>query len=456
MQISFDTATLTMAYEMGKPAPSGVVVNAVAQGQASAKLFVDVTTPTGQPDPNIENVQVAITGMSARMVVTPKAGLAPNVYKGTLIFRACPAAACAVNYAGSPWPVSYTLTVTTTYAKLDTSAFGTPRTMVYDPVRGDVYASYPTFASVGLSAIARFRWSGAGWTSSTLSIPGLYDIALASDASVLAATDSSNKVNLIDLASFRVKNSFVSGTGIANVGSYSEVGIAFTKDGKLWMPTGTSLDWHGLGFFDLRTSTFGGASPPCTNCFSGPFFAVSGDGSRLMITQSASISPRPPMLYMDLADGKIRTNPIGLTFFYSLTSLSDNGDRFLMGGHTVYDRSFGTVGTVPQPNEGIRAAQLSPDGRRAYVLSYAIEPGTASPPVVQVFDSSAAAGTQLNLPLVGTFTIPDWPGCQASAYPATCYQPRMRLTPDGNNLLLLGDKNLIIAPIPKALSGLAP
>jgi hypothetical protein len=29
----------------------------------------------------------------------------------------------------------------------------------------------------------------------------------------------------------------------------------------------------------------------------------------------------------------------------------------------------------------------------------------------------------------------------------------MRITPDGNNLLLLGDLKLIIAPIPKALTG---
>jgi hypothetical protein len=35
----------------------------------------------------------------------------------------------------------------------------------------------------------------------------------------------------------------------------------------------------------------------------------------------------------------------------------------------------------------------------------------------RVFDTSAPAGTQLNLPLVGSFTIPDLPGCQTTSYP---------------------------------------
>ncbi len=37
-----------------------------------------------------------------------------------------------------------------------------------------------------------------------------------------------------------------------------------------------------------------------------------------------------------------------------------------MSGQVVYDRAFGTVGRLPQPYTGVRAAQMSPDGRRAY------------------------------------------------------------------------------------------
>lgn len=455
LEISFDTATLAMAYTMGDSAPDEGVVNAVGKGKEPASLYVGVTTPSEQPDPNIGEVKVDVTGMSARIAVKPKAGLPPGVYKGTLIFKACTDSACTVRYAGSPWSVSYTLTVSMEYATLDTSAFGQPRTMVYDSSRGDIYASYPTFFSVGLSAVVRYRLGSSGWTSTTLSVPGLVDIALAPDASVLAATDSSNQVSLIDLASFSVKSRHVSAVNIGNQGTNTEVGIAFTSDGKLWMPTGTmGGGWNGVGFFDLRTATFGEALSSC--CYGGPFFAVSPDGARLMVTQSASISPAPKMLYMDAADGSFKPNPVGLEFFYYLTSVSNNGNRFLMSGFTVYDKAFGTVGTVPQPATGIRAAQLSPDGHRAYVLDYAVEPGTAAPPAVQVYDTSASAGTQLTLPLVGSFTIPDLPGCQTASYPDyECYRPRMRLTPDGSNLLILGTKKLVIAPIPQALSGSA-
>ena len=340
------------------------------------------------------------------------------------------------------------------YTTVDTSAFGMPRTMVYDTVHGDIYASYPTtYESVGLSAIVRFRTNGRTWTSSSLSIPGLRDIALATDASVLAATDGSNQVHLIDLATFTVKSTHLSATEIGDQGSNTETGIAFTNDGKLWMPTGAGYQWHGLGFFDVRTLTFG--TKPCPSCHGGPFFAVSGDGSRLMMTQSASISPAPPMLYMDTVDGVFRTNPIGLEFFYWLTNLSDSGDRFLFNGYTVYDRAFGTVGTLPATPYGLRAAQLSPNGRRAYVLSYAVEPGSPALPVVQAFDTTAPAGTRINLPLVGSFTLADFPACQTSTYPKySCYKPRMRLSQDGRMLMILGDKKLIVASIPKALLGL--
>jgi hypothetical protein len=151
-----------------------------------------------------------------------------------------------------------------------------------------------------------------------------------------------------------------------------------------------------------------------------------------------------------------KTNPIGLGFFYYLTSLSNNGERFLMNGDTVYDKAFGTVGTIPQPASGVRAAQLSPDGRRAYVLDYAVEPGTAALPVVHVYNTSAAAGTAVTLPLVGNFTLPDIPSCQTATYPNySCYRPKMRVTADGNNLVILGSTKLVVAPIPNALSGIS-
>ncbi|WP_429611978.1 hypothetical protein [Variovorax sp. W2I14] len=336
------------------------------------------------------------------------------------------------------------------YRTLDTSAFGMPRTLVYDAVHGDIYASYPTtYESIGLSAIVRFRTNGMNWTSTSLSLPGLQDIALAPDASVLAATDGSNQVHLIDLATFSVKSTHIAPFGIGDQGSNIEVAIAFAGDGKLWMPSGEGYNWHNLGFFDLRTQAFGTVA--CPMCYSGPYFAVSGDGSRLMVTQTAGLTPRPPMLYMDGGDGVLRTNPVGLDFFYWMTSLSDDGNRFLFSGETVYDRAFGTVGTLPLVND-MRAARISPDGRRAYTLNYVVEPGSPALPVVRAFDTTPSAGTRVNLSQIGSFTLADFPACQASTYPKySCYRPRMQVSKDGTTLMILGDKKLIVATIPKAL-----
>ena len=346
------------------------------------------------------------------------------------------------------------------YSALDTSALGPPRTLVYDAIHGDIYASYISYGGGGLSAVVRFRPTGSGWAYTTLSIPGLLDIALAPDASVLAATDSNNKVNLIDLSSFSVAGSYSSSEAFGNQGGYhAEVGIAFTNDGKLWLPTGAGYSWHQLSYFDLRSRSFGKASPPCSVCYDGPYFAVSRDGSRLMVTQSASLSPQPPMLYLDAVDDVLRTNPIGLTFFYDNTSLSDTGDRFLMGGGTVYDRSFGTIGAVPlSARSNLRSAQLSPDGRRVYLLNYGLSPSGSSstqPVSISVVDSSPSAGQQATLSVLGSFNISDAPGCQSDlGYDITsCSRPKMRVTPDGNNLLLLGTRKLIVVPLPMALSG---
>lgn len=446
-----------MAYESGEAAPSGVVVNAVAQGLNGRAVFVSATSPSGSPDPYIDSVQATVTGASARITVKPKAGLSHGIYKGTLVLNACADAACAVHYAGSPWSISYTLTVTLPYSKLDTRAFGTARTLVYDAVRGDIYASYPTYEMIGLSAVARFRWTGSAWTASTLSIPGLKDIALPPDASVLAATDGNNTVHLIDLTTFTIKSSHVSPAGIADQGTRTETGIAFTADGKLWTSIGGNVYFPGgVGYFDLQTLKFGVASPPCPSCYGSQFFAVSGDGSRLMLTQSASVSPAPPMLYLDTAEGFFRTNPIGLEFFYYGTSLSYNGDRFLMNGYTVYDRQFGTVGTIPQLPTGFRGVQMSPDGRRAYAVTFDFEASPSPLWGVQVFDTSAPAGTHVVVPLVGSFTIPDRPSCRPqNELSFACLHPVVRVTSDGNNLLILGEDNLVVVPIPNALSGLA-
>lgn len=454
VKLTFDTQTLKMAYELGTASPGGVVLHAVIERKSTAALFIKAATPDGGVDPHIGAVDATLDGLKARIVVKPKAGLNPGVYKGSFTLRACADADCKVVYAGSPWTIEYTLTVTLPYAALDTSAYGVPRTVAYDAVRNAVYASYPTpFVGPGISAVARFRLTGSTWSGSTLSVPGLYDVALSTDASVLATTDSSNQVTLIDPSNFSIKSTHLSADGIGSQGSMTETGIAFTNDGKLWMPSRSGYDWHGLGYFDTRTLQFG-ASPACDSCYGGPFFAVSGDGSRMMLTQSASMSPTPPMLYMDTSDGIFRTMPIN-DFFYWNTSLSTNGDRFLHVGTTVYDRDFGTVGSVPQPVDGTKAVQISPDGRRLYQLSYAVGPEESGAAVIEVYDTSAKAGTQLTLPKVGRFALADAPGCLSSDYPYFCLHPVMRVTPDGNNLVILGNLKLIVVPIPQKLSGLA-
>ena len=402
----------------------------------ASKLTLNGVTPTAVTTVNDTQLSVTLPGLAAGSYVVG--------VSNSLGLKTATTSLHAVDPIAKP------------YSAFNTSILGSPRTLIYDAVHGDVYASYPPYGG-GLSAVARFRPTASGWTTATLSVPGLIDIALAPDATVLAATDSSNTVNLIDLSSFSITSRYVAPDVFVGQGDLLEVRIAFTNDGKLWIPTG-QYSWHEIGYFDLRTRSFGKASPPCPTCYDGPYFAVSRDGSRLMVAQSGSISSEPPMLYLDAVDDILRPNPIGLTFFNNHTSLSDTGDRFLMAGLTVYDRSFGTIGSVPSSvRSDMRAAQLSPDGRRAYLLRYEVSSGgsPSGPVTVTVIDTSPPAGQQANLAVLGSFTLPDAPGCRLLFdYDLTsCSRPKMRVTPDGNNLLLLGNTSLIVAPIPPALSG---
>jgi hypothetical protein len=337
----------------------------------------------------------------------------------------------------------------------DTSNLGQPKTMLYDSLHGDVYASYAAspISPTGLSTVIRFRPNGSGWQRTSLSIPGLIDIALSPDSTRLAAADTTNKINIIDLASFAVTESYQSSTPISYSGINNlEGALAFTNDGKLWL--------SGYNYFDLTSHSFGKTTFPCSSwCSVQGNLLVSRDGSRLIASSSGSVSPSGPMTYLDASDGLVHDNPAGLTFFYRNSSLSDSGKRFLFDGYSVYDQNFGKVGETARGVSLTRGAQLSPDGNRAYFANQSFTtPSTWS---ISVRDTSGPAGTQLSLPTVGSIDVPIKPSCEFSTGSAAandtsnCFSTKMRIAPDGNSVIFLGDKYLVVVPIPQSMSGLS-
>ncbi|MFM2120564.1 MAG: hypothetical protein RL722_2032 [Pseudomonadota bacterium] len=110
-RVGVDRTSVSSTFGQGD-IPADLVVIATRSGDLTRDIFVGVDTPTGQADPNIQDVQLetlSITQLAAHIIPAP--GLAPGNYSGTLIFLACPDRACASQYAGSPIRISYSFTV---------------------------------------------------------------------------------------------------------------------------------------------------------------------------------------------------------------------------------------------------------------------------------------------------------------------------------------------------------
>lgn len=335
------------------------------------------------------------------------------------------------------------------YAALPTQ--GSLRSLAYDPERGSVYAANTT-----AQQFMSFHYDGSGWTVASVSAPGAYDVGLSVDGSTVLAVSStgpSSTVQRLDPLTLASVDSTTIPNGPTPGFTTLGFGIPTTNDARTWLPTGN------LSFVTPQSLTPAVFTPPSssvvTDFYGGPWFAVSRDGERLIITQSASVTPAPPMLYMNAADSVIRQNPAGLTYSYYF-SVSETGDRVLFDNTTLRDGSFNLVGTATlptlsgQPSYYAVEGQVTPDGSRVYILAYTTAVATPSPtPRVFVFDATTA---QTNLTFLGYFDIPDYPGCAPNESNCVSNSLAGAISLDGRTLFFAGEHYLIVAPVPATLS----
>ena len=108
--VSYDVSSLVRSYPQGSPIST--VVRATAHGTAPGTVYAGATTPSGQPDPNIDHVDVLLQGSTgATVTVVPKASLAAGTYSGTIVLLVCTDNICSKHYSGSPFNLGYTLNV---------------------------------------------------------------------------------------------------------------------------------------------------------------------------------------------------------------------------------------------------------------------------------------------------------------------------------------------------------
>lgn len=330
------------------------------------------------------------------------------------------------------------------YSYFRTHLYGHKRGLLFDPVGEIVYFTNDILGNV----LWAWRFDGTEWYLTERTVPGLTDIALSPDAATLIAASTDGTVHRLDTLGLTIQSTHVVPGGIMQTEGLT--GLAVTNDGKVWLTASGSANWGRPYTFDLQTSTLSAVETTglSTSFHYGPWSHASRDGERLVMSQTQSISPPPPMLYWDARAGVLRETPASLTHFRMVTQ-SEDGGRLMLHAKEVYDTDFGLVGLAPDLEEGrvAAAASLSPDGRRAYVVTY--HESHEETPRIYVLDSSQPVPAGSRLPLLGSFDLPDH-FCFGSGIDFCPGNTITGVSPDGRTLFLAGHTALIAAPIPTA------
>jgi hypothetical protein len=320
---------------------------------------------------------------------------------------------------------------------------GIKRGLTYDPVSRTVYLASPADGSV-----VWYAFSGESWTETKRILPDLADIGLAfrmgltPSARTLLAVTSSGNLSIIDLDTLAAWNEYTVPEPGGFLAATPSAGIPVTNDGRAWFVMGPP-EAPRLVSFDLASRLF--VSEPPETLTRETYSSLSRDGERLLLSQPGSLDPSKPILSLDVVDGEFREAPIAERFYTA--SQSDDGGRVILDGTSVYDRSFGLVGStyVPDPYRtrevGGFGAVLSPDGSRAYVLAYA--PSLTMPARLYVFDTSQVPPPGEPLRKIGERALEDlgrWDG--SSPGPSAL----LTVSPDDATLFIATSSALLVLP----------
>lgn len=343
-----------------------------------------------------------------------------------------------------------------TYAYTALTTGYSVRAVEYDAERQGVYLVRST---PGAEALIRYRFgilnSWEQWPM--IQIPSMTDATLNMDGAQIWATTSVGTMYVIDPDTGN-ESSFSIPRGLGPVTTGRN--LVFTNDRRLWVGLGQTVAPRTLAYRDGLSGEFTDVTAPFVNFYGGPWFHVSRNGERLVISQADNMTPAPPLLYLDAADGELKVAPFtqetGDTYAMH-ASMSDDASRMVLNNFRVRDRDFTQIGVinVVQATDdnflGLHgAAVVSPDGTRAYVIAYEanefVEPTPQFLPRVYVFDISTPGSPAQRMPLLGYFELNDYPTCLR--FDRCDVNPVATISPDGNTLFYAGSERLLIAPIP--------
>lgn len=287
-------------------------------------------------------------------------------------------------------------------------------------------------------------------------IASLAGIAPSPDRSALIATTLDGRVLKLSTQDLSTLNSQVLGRTLGEQWVRS-VPLMVTGDNHLLATGGDQ--WAAVLSYDLLRNVALPLSQAVYTFYSGPWGLVSRNGQRMLVTQTAGLSPAPPLLRRDAVNAELVPFANGQEPRYFYRAAADwRGTRWLLDEQRVVDFDLNVLGLLPAPLASdwyAQASVMSRDGSRAYVL--AINSAVSSVKVF-VFNTSTPVGATNTYPLLGTFDPLLAPSCLSPTTSDTCqgYASRMVITDDDGSLVLAGDRRIGIVPIPLAYRGGVP
>lgn len=417
---------------------------------------VRFAAPFAQPSGRANTVLVrgvgfsSVDNLSARLSVQGVPGATATLVSDTEISLLVPAATPVGSHVVSITNAMglavasnrFTLYEPTTFAYARLPQVGAKRGLQFDPLTRSLFT-----VNFDQRAALRYTFNGTQWSGQNRAIASVSNVGLSPDGTTLVAISDNGLIRLLDPQTLATRSAHDRGSPFVN-GPNLSYGPAITNDGQVWLGVGEG--WNQLETFDLTAQQYRPVviEDVPTDFYDGPWFNVSRNGERLVITQSGGITR--PMLYLDARDGRVKQNQGGINAFYDV-SQSDDGQRLMLEKGVVYDGDYAMIGRTHLPDPGYFAvgAALSPDGRRAYVLAYREYYTTdqSIKPRVYVFDSTQAPLGGASLPVLGHFEVADYATCMGDYWecPATTVST---IAPDGRTLFFAGHDALLVVPVP--------
>ena len=371
----------------------------------------------------------------------------------------------AVGFPASTQTLHVLTATNPTYAVVSSNA--SVRSLFVDPRRATVYG----VRIAPQQQLARYRLQAGVWTEQTpRSFPQLHNAGLSNDANRLYVTTSPGRLSFYDIDNTGTLN-FISqfdreGGLYHPYNLYGIQGpISVSSDNRIWLAGDSGIpSWGELTYFDIASSQFQDVVPTTfyTSFSNSPVISVSRDGMKLIVDQSQGTPNR--VLTMSTATDELVERPLQYNCY---GTQSDDGDRALCA-ITVYDGDMNIYADIGISNddrgegwlESVLARVVSPSGRFAYVYAshaqdynfnssgLGSEPVPTNRPRVYVFDlSSETAPGIIESTTFFEFDGLDFPSCR-TFYGSCSTMVAAAIAPDGNTLYFMGDRNLVVVPIP--------